>query len=554
MTHGALLADEIDFINDPTLKMMSTKGAPWRGAPQPRVSTLPSQVLDGSIVIHDSDDNRTMTFVVAWGLKPSKESRASAAKRVELQLGKRSTFKYSPQNGEPTALYKVEDSSWENISSDTDEALNRCFWQVTLTCRPYAFSTTRDTVSALVGTGVGDTVMDAGTSVTGWTSAFGTITTTGSVLRLPINGSCHINATKTFTATNFATTPFLRMDLQLPPDVDLNTIDVGVFNLLNAIGDSVLGKYVGATPAAVAGYTTLWFYFATTLTNATTFFFDMAWVGSGSGTMGLDNLTRSGSAPYLPGAQTATSLRNFLMKGSKRSEGSIAIDLQGASGVPWLAYTGPNLGFGAAYNPQILTTFASVSSGSPKVISGVPVAGLKRGGYIVVADIFDSGGPQSLTWTATQTGAPSQSGAQTFDFVGRGMVNLGPVDLPLGDVNSTSSATMTFTFNATSGSTFTLEAVFLLYMGPGAAVTMQDASTGRYVFINSPTIERPWAQVLSGSLADGSNAISQLGVLSSVMRHNFTPPVQMALIYAGGATAPTATLSYDPAYGDHPDS
>lgn len=553
MTHGAKLG-AVDFINDATWELMSTNDSAYAGGPQPRVSTLESQVLDGSIVIHDSDDNRTITFDVMWGRKRSGETRASAAKRVEYELGKRNTFIYSPSNGEPSASYQVQDSSWEYVSGDSDEAFRRGRWRLTLTCLPYAFSTTAVTDAALVGTGASDIVMADGTSATGWTSTFGTITASGGVLKLPVNGACHINATFAFTAVDFSTRPFVFQDIKLPPNTDLNSLDPGSnYFMQNAVGTSTSGKYVGATVAPTTEFTRLWFYFATPLTNATKLIFDLAWTASGFATLDFDNLTRTGSAPYLPNSQTATSLRNILMKGSRRTPGSLSIDLQAASGVPWLCYTGPNLGFGGAYNPQILTTAANVNSGTPKVISGIPVAGLPRGGYIIVADVSTAGGTQAMTWTATQTGAPSQSGAQTFDSILRGMTTLGPVDLPLGDVNAGSTATMTFTFNSSGGGVFRLNAVFLLYMGPGAAVTMQDSSTARYVFINAATVDRPWPQVLSGSLADGSNAISQIGVMSSVMRHTFVPPAQMALIYAGGTTAPTASLNYTPAFGDWPD-
>lgn len=180
MTHSLVFDDAIELIDD---EGVVSEGPFWFstladvswGEPQPVEVALNSLLRDGGLVETDSDGNREVSLLVeVQSSDPIGLGQGVAL--LHRATGKRTTLKWLPPGMDVRTVFRVETSSLGNPSSFDDLAFlkHKQVFRLRLVCLPYTFS---DSLTTEVAEGIPSvgTIVNAGTSLTGWSTPTATV-------------------------------------------------------------------------------------------------------------------------------------------------------------------------------------------------------------------------------------------------------------------------------------------------------------------------------------------------------------------------------------------
>ena len=501
--------------------LSSESGTEW-GSPQPVEVTLSNMRL-GPLVVRDGWEARVV-FVAVRVRGVDSGALADAEAALWRETGKPNTLTWQPADGKGApSVFEVMTSSVAGRFDDLRETLStERTYVLRLVCRPFVRSTTKVTTAALQSGETPTTVVVAdGSSTTGWTGN-GTVTTSGGFVKVsPDPGP---GPTLTYTASiDCTTTRYLR--------IRVRRLKPGTFAGIEFKVNGVTTSIVGSTPrSSDASY-----FYRTYIIDAGERVISSVTVecwGTGLSELAVDYIERTNLAPVLgTGRQLA---RQLDVPGSAPTEGSLRISsVVGQALGTVLAYTWRD-DTESGWLPPIMAWLSSGgATADSDMVSGqrVSLAGsgatftmpavMPHGSYVLLGRM-NSSVVEDVTFTytiqATLNGSPigpAVTGTTPVSFGSTSWVLKSPTGLlslptiPLPD-NTEAELTITLAVSGETGTVqidegwlFNTDVGRLSWLGNGAPASGGPASR---VWINSPTIDRPFPQYLIGTDEDGTDA------------------------------------------------
>jgi hypothetical protein len=141
MTVGLVLGD-LDLMDpegSPFAVETLAEGTDW-GNPQPIEVAVRSLLQDGSIVVHQGDDNREVSLRVIISA-PDSAALAEGEAALMAELYRANTLTYTPADGwGPPTVFSVVTSSLAHTMDDLGEVRGERTWSVRLVCEPFGRS------------------------------------------------------------------------------------------------------------------------------------------------------------------------------------------------------------------------------------------------------------------------------------------------------------------------------------------------------------------------------------------------------------------------------
>lgn len=577
------------------------------GNPQNAAEVVDSLLTDGEIIGSSRTSNRTITIpVMAEGLDMQSLAVAEAALVAECD---KQTNELTVAPGDDVAAQIVFSTFRAQLtfSRDDDEesALIRRY-VLSIPALPWAMSTA-DVLDVALTAGVTpatSTIAD-GTSATGWTAVDGTVTASGGVLHVPSHVTAstftpnkissrtdqiEFAATKTLAAFNFATLPYLSMDVIAgTPSAGSASTPFQVYAYVDGVQAPVIAtQNLGSKTLRVtvlssdASASTLKIVGALQVYQSPVYN-----PGLASCEFQVDNVVASNTPPATSTTGRET-LRQVSIQGSARTSGRMAIEHETAALGDVILYSRPSLGASSTPDLRRWRTTGSVAptadtgivSGAREVIGTasatatvfqVPASTLPRGGYLIYARVNSSSGTSARVLSAsasTKVGA-TVVGVQTItsDAVTLStgsnnyqIVPIGEVVLPPAEVPDGSSALVEIRIWSTSGNV-QLDEAFAFYAGAGSALTIVHAGDAaspavgtahNRLWLDTPSLDRPEYSIWLGTQADRSDAFFGGQFADGWGTHEL--PAGDALFFlvnTGTATYPNLSVSHRPRWWLH---
>lgn len=531
------------------------------GAPEPITRTIETFMLDGAMVIREGDGNRTMTvFVGIHG--PDTQVLTDGEVALALETGKRNQFIYEEFDGfGPPTLFEVVTSSFGQVPDDLREVM-QCerVYALSIIALPQAFSVDVTRTPALESAASAPVVISDGTSAAGWTSPYGTVTSTSGYLVVPrgdwsyaFSGSTYdayaapVEMTLTFASpVDFTATLYLQFEYgftESNPGFDGLEVEVDGSNLPRVDKANVP---TGPMSSRVT-YLTSDSSATTVKISATLLTYVPTGAAPGVADFIVDNVQRSAAAPST--GTTRQKQRTLELAGSVRTPGTLIVSHPTSALGDVLVHTCPD--FGTGYTAPILQFATSPSTADASTPSGriftlgssgatidVPTSTLMPGSYVLMGRFRHSNaGNATISWSArtrinaTDVGAVL-SGSHTMGYAAGAWVNvtLGILDLPASRVGRGSSSVQRLVVTASS---LDMGGLWLFFVGDqlGNRGQLSQASCGtgtpasggdsNMLFINSATIDEPLPGVFVGTKPDQSDARFAAGAMWE--QHEFVP-------------------------------
>lgn len=552
-----------------------------KGAPVPLEVAVQSWLQDGSVVVTQGYDNRTVTLRVKFR-GPSLTAVAQAEAAFFAELGKPNTLTWTPASG-PASVFVVVTSSMEEApSQDGDLAEMQAFpwrtYNVRLLCEAFTRSAAETVTAALPASGATTTVLDAMGATTGWTGfvdgVSATVTnTTGppsinSVTTSVGQGRFLLAMQKTFSATT-TSTKLLVIDWK-------SSIPFAGTSLV-VTGDGFSLALVAEQASPTLGYVRSYYYVpASSLAVVRIEYTSNGVLPAMARTLSLDNISVTNVPPSSGTARQQ--MRSLTLAGSAPAPSALKIESSTAAlGDGTLIYTFP-AGLGNGYTPSqrpyrtagsTVTSDAAMVSGSREGLSNIgttfqpPYALCPPGSYIAIARLGLPSGSEtgSITVAASSSLAPTMGAVSkttsvflstTYRAFALCRLTLPTVDIPL---TTTSSVVVNISATGWSG-TPTLDELWLFNTTIGQLIWV-DCGTGagtsggsaRRLFVNPANTTTPRPTLLMGHAADGSDSFypsSPVGSVKAWQAPRFIPPQATVFFVTPNATDATATLTYAP--------
>jgi len=559
-----------------------------KGAPVPIEVAVKSWLQDGSIVVTQGYDNRTVNLRVKLrGTSLTAVANAEAA--LNLELGKTNTLTWTPASG-PASVFVVVTSSMEP-SPSTDEDIAEGLatpwrtYNLRLLCEAFVRSTTEVTTAALAGSGTTTTNVDTMGAATGWSATSNGVgvsvvnaagpPTTNSATQPSAAGAYTIAMTKTIS-TSTSSLKYLIVDWT----GTVSGADYFISDDLDAFGDGVALSRLATNISPTAGYTRTWFgpIAASSITSLR-----LEWASdvprpgaTGSRVLSLDNIAVS---DVKPGTGTARQqIRTIAVSGSARTQGSLTVESATAALGDTLVYVYPSDPTTTSYVPAMrqfrtsgntVTADSTLLSGSRESTTGsgitytIPNARLPQGNYLLIARLQWIGGTTTpvMNYTAqavlnaTNIGPAVTGSAQITVTSTYQNFTLGRLVLPTLDLPPSSAASITLNLRTTGLPD--CDEVWLFNTTIGQLVQVQ-CGTGagavggaaRRLFIRPADILTPRPTVRIGHSADGSDSFAP-SALQSWMPPQFNPPEVNVFTATSNATDSGASLRHYPRWHTH---
>lgn len=479
------------------------------GSPEAVRAVFSSIAADGDDERITRHGNRTVPFQVKV-CAPDLDGVAAGERALRLMLNRAPDLelRYTPPDGYgEITVFDVLLGEMPEVADDM--ALLRSnpwsTYAVSLRCRPFVRPLNPVTTSLTYGTDAG-TSLDDGSSTTGWSSSDGTLSAvtvnTETAVKLTVTPA-FTNSSKTLTRAALALTsakPYLAVDVAATTSGDTRNwqADVRV-----SLGTTLLAAPVAAVPQST-GFTR--YFFAHSAAGTTKDVAVTIYAGANAlSDVYVGNLRAYSTAP-------GSGLMIADVEGSERAPMTVKVShsTSGALGA-FVVYSDPTM-LEYGWNPADSTTWPNAPAGP----------------YVLLNPIVGVGG---TLYDVTLNGETSYcmgglAGALWFDFQfgGRRDGRIGPI-------------------------TGTPPANSLLFRDvPGETSLVHLTSvTGRYLFLDSPTIETPRIGVWSGDVSDGSDAVSQLTYAEALDALTVKPP-RYALFLKSTDPSPVTNFSADLTY------
>lgn len=504
-----------------------------------------SLIQDGSIERVVRDDNRDVQLILCLDGSDSEAlAQYEATLFREVNRG-RNEFRWTPPDGfGATAVFDV---LWADLAFadegnvwDLDEIRGRRNYVLTMRCLPFARSVEPFTVAGVTSGATPTTVViNDGSSLTGWSGGgyTGGVTSDGNHVSIEVKTGFNQDNGRLFytpaTPIDMTGTPYL--------SVTYRTDGVGAYDYatLGVIADGaplarVAAAYVGG--AGSYGYYTLTYScpdLSVGLLEIDPYYFS----GHGDTTTGLfqiDKIERTNQAP-----STGTLRQKMVsadVPGSARTPASLEV-AHATSGLGnVLVYNSASGATG--YSPP-LSRYRTDSPGNDSTtVSGkrgtggsysIPAALLPAGLYQLVIRRQTTG--TSSASAALQVGGvdvgAAASGSKAVELMaddgtGYNIQSLGTFNLPPHEVPAGTSASVRLTLTSASG-TGQVDEAWLFHMPDDGSAHLSaiPAGTNKRVWLDAPTIDRPYPMAYVGNAADRSDSYGVNGATSNWDEHVF---------------------------------
>lgn len=569
-----------------------------RGEVVPVTVVADSMMRDGADERIDHWENRDQSLLI--GIKAAdSDLQATAEHDLWLECQKpRNELAWTPPDGYGETT--VFDVLWAGLkfrddtdSWDLDELRGFRVWQLTPRVLPFGHSDTEVIDDGLVAGGTPvTTVISDGTSATGWTSPYGSVTVSSGQLLLqggPATstyvdsfGNTHFTIPYEATApalggVDFSATPYLTLEVSTvdstqypptPPQVFVDSVELTLLASVALSATSVRATYLcndaSASTLRVHGVTE-----AASLSTVQPALADML----------LDNVSRSNRPPAL--ATTGReSVRTVRGRGSARTMGRISVSHATAALGDVLLFSCPALSTG--YTPDLrrwrsaggtVTADGNTVSGSRQVVAGtvftVPAAPLPRGTYLMYGRVRASADTTAVIQATAKTiigstpfGTQATNSDSTALLAGVWkIVPIGELTLPTVDVPSGASGSVEITLSLPTGTDVEWDEMWIFYAGEDSALTIAHCGSGsptlganhNRLWLDSPSLDRPEPAIFMGTLADRSDAFfaDVDGLVDGWGLHPILPTDMTFFLATTGATNAALQVARKPAWHTH---
>lgn len=516
------------------------------GSPAQVVTAVESALRDGSITQVTKYDNRTVTISVLVEAPDMLTLAQTEALLIAEASKPRNEFAFNPGDG--YAVDSVFDTYEASLTPeyDDDHDLNTVrIYTLTFEAHPWPRSTAKVTTLAVATAAA--TVIDSGSSTTGWTSPYGgTLSTTGSAVvstydpRVPVvfgGASTALERTGTIDTT---VNKYIAVDYQA---------SIPGYYAFKVVGGEPVAE-IRREPAAVAGYTRSWFKVGSETTSVAAIHLDVlhALSTATSATLSIDQVL---SAATLPVSGTNRQLTRVVEPGgSVTAEGDVLIQHNSAGLGQVVAFSHP---IGGGYTPalrQWLSISATVvpyaigvsgayHSIATQTLYTVPISSVPQGDVQLWARLSknSTAGSVTMTWLARSgfsTGGvgDTQDGSTTFNFVNFAtwyMVPLARLTLPIGSVGPAGHVAISI---QAAGSGVIIDEAWLFAMDLGR-LTVVDCGNGtpatgtvsNRLKISAPSVAQPYGAITTATSPDWSDAHTPAAasVICNQTGHRFNP-------------------------------
>lgn len=570
------------------------------GDPVPVETVLTSLLLDGALVEKVSDDNREASLRVQIDA-PDSLGLAAGERALNLELGRRSTLSWTPPDGwgDPT-VFDVQTSSMQWLFDDSEELRLRRTYQVRLVCLPHARSATK-TQAAVTPTPAG-VVVDSIDSDAGWASKQApsllaediTVDTgayyvqgTGSVkvgsVRLTTKDSASVTYTlaenfDTVTGLSVATSTggvlsiLMRFDWPIVPDPSYFLPGSGLVGLkyraggvLTEVEEFYASEVVAGTGPSGGRFVRYSWVVPAGLTITELQLSSRQYIVGGNQARPY---VRYDAITLATGTSTAKSLLGTVrVQGSVRTPGAVVVEGSTSLGEV-LVMTLPEESQPTGFDPLVrkyLTAGATSAdtaaiNGTKFAVSGAvidaPLSQLTPGLYEVWLRAKTSG---SITFGvtaqariagtntgATQTSSASVVNSATYTWVSLGRVYLPPVNLQ--NIDETALVRLTFSGVGDGDEVVLAPADSAVSVIDCGSSTVSATGSSSHLWIDSPSLANPNGGWWRGSTDGRINARSAIPDAKALGRHILNPPRMRVLAVTPGATNPSVSLDYYPAW------
>lgn len=382
-----------------------------RGAPVPIEVAVKSWLQDGSIVVTQGYDNRTVNIRVKLR-GPSLTSVSQAEAALFAEIGKPNTLTWTPASGPATVFVVVTSSMEESPGDEGDiaEALATPWrtYNLRLLCEAFTRSVAQVTAQALPTSGSTTTVLDAMAATTGWTGtadgASVTVTNASGANSVTLSNAAEgehaLTMQKTFAAPT-GTTKLLMVDWK-PSHFG------GTFS---ATGDGVSLPLMAEKVSPTSGYVRSYFYVAASSLAVTV----LRWDGKRqdltptSFALSVDNVSVTNAYPTVGTGRQL--MRSLQVAGSARTIGSLSVESETTALGDALIYVFPSTETTFGHSPSLrqfrtsgntVTANSALISGSSEPLTGsgvvfsIPIGMLPAGSYVLMGRLSASSSGASL--------------------------------------------------------------------------------------------------------------------------------------------------------------
>lgn len=532
------------------------------GAAEPIEVTMRTLLQDGARVVTQGYGNREVTFFAVVGGVDSR-ALAAAEKQLALNLGRRGELGWTPADGwAPETVFDIETSSMTPGGPEDDDLIevqrNERVYRLRFVCQPFVRSAEMVVVPAVSvpDAPLDEDVINAGTSLTGWTTRLGgVLVDRGSYLEVTNSRSPRAIFTPT-SPVDLTTQPFISVVLGYEGG-DLP------YCFVNGVAADLVGTESAGIIAPPYDISARRFYFRTNETSLTKvefaanfpYIFRLAFTD-----VRIRNLP-----PYSGTARQ--SRRAIAVDGSTRTQGALQLAAPEGQGLGTVLFYSTTDGVNAPSLRQYLIPDEDTNTpfADPDAVSGflqflgvpvgfdVPVSALAAGKTQIVARLakpFGGGSTSNISWTAqTMVGetavGPIVSGSAdvTLDLFEFKVASLGSVDLPTVDLPVESNATIKVTLSG--GHHF--DEVWLLNLDVGA-YTIVEAGDHQRVWIETATTARPRPAIYVGDAADRTDAFYDPLLVGAWGTHEFAPSITTVLVVTAGCDGPAVSFEFYPRF------
>jgi hypothetical protein len=555
------------------------------GNPSPVTVAVLSLLRQGSLVAYDHTDNRDITLRVTV-VADDGDRLALGERALQLECEKVNTLTWTPPDG--VGQPSVFDIIWSQMQldfDDTDELNLQRTYRITMQALPYARTASLITTAAVTPGVAVETVLQDGTSATGWVneavaSPEGPVvpqptTSAGSVVcnsypyllggMYSTNG-VHMGYNATVNLTGQAYISWT-VSFSAPPYFPVHaTVKVsGVGTLLSLAMTSTSG-----------GFTTYYWRLPTGLTTTTQVEFGAQWA-IGDSNVYVTSVDKVSLWNRLPDLGTARQKALSLVPGgSVKTQGSLLITHASSALGKAIVFTHPT---STGYLPPLRSWLKSSASvtidttlvsgarnpiGATTTIYEIPVTNLPQGRAEVWAILRDTTttGNRTVDWAIA-----SYMGSTLVDYDLRAttvniaatntwyLVNLGAAIMPPSQLGTAGKVqvhlhTASSTCEVDEAYIFATDQGRLTIVDCGTASPAAGGSSNR-LWVEAPTAAQPNGGVYRGFAADGSDRF-HAGLSATVWEiHEFDPTGMNLFVVTPNATDSAASLTYYRRYQTH---
>lgn len=550
------------------------------GNPKALIQTVRSLLTDGSLAVLEGWDNREipihLRISAPSAIAGPALAAAEAALMAELRAESKSPLVYTPPATDAPASYfdvvvaeleRDNGNDWDFDESQREER----YYILTLTCLPFARPADTTVVPAISAPPVTPTVsvVDACTSLTGWTALVGTTSLIGSD-GIRVSHPTSLPSMQRSGAVSMTGFPYLTVQARA---LRLNSGGGPALAEATVAVDGVVLTPVATTGSLAAGDRKL--YFETGSFSTLTFTIVDPWVG-GSGTPVSSNIDvyQIEKTDSLPTAGSARQqVRSATVAGSAPTQAAIRLfdATPAALGTEILVHTSRNTSWQPALRP-FRTSSATVAADSAMVsgsrntlassmVFRIPANLLTEGTYSLMARL-NVGVAGTIGWSAKTV---SSAGATTVgsSVVTSGSATVGVTDgyqvinlaaLPLPVVKAEADQMVELTLTGTSN--MMVDEVWLFGLHDGVLTWLRDTDSLTWLEIRSPELGAARPSIYGGTGAKGANSIDVSwkaagGSFGSFGAHRFDPGLMQIFTVTSSSLVSQSEIEFYPRYHSH---